>query len=379
MTSEPSIGRQRTWILSLFLAAMLGLLSTCTGTDDKPPVATPFGTGADFSIVAALRQVPLEVGFDDSIVALEIVDFRAASLINGLLVLDEPSDPSESSVSYALLPGGHKSLVYAPQPWTMIGADPVAYKEEVGFSVLDIGASIEAGVRPPDQFTIVSGDLQSAAVNEVADGVFTLGEGEDYSIDALGRTAARPLGRPLRVGLNDGLIVMSSSTDSVSAWLDPDVARHDSIPSLVLAAEALDRRSVLSAFLLQRDYSAKQAEDLGFEPESPLLAPFDTIGLGWSAQDGVGFIAVVFVFDDEAAAKSTSVDLENLFSTYVFPDDGGPIAGSPLSEELVVDVVSVEGQVVVVSLRLVGTRGPDLIHRMVAAYDTPFVYHSEAS
>ncbi len=380
--------RSRWWqtrALVPVLVVCLASVSACTDSGDSDQAVQPFGTGEDFSVVAALGQVPLDVGFEDSVVALEIVDLRAAGLINGFLVLDEPSDPSGSSVSYSLLPGGYKPLIHAPPPVRMRG-DPVAYKEEIGFGVLDVGVSINAGVRPPDQFAVLSGDLQLATTVEVADGVFTFGEGEDYSPDVLSRTEARPLGRPLRVGSNDGLVVMSSSTESVSAWLDPDVVRYDSIPSLVLAAEALDRRNVLSAFLLQRDFSAEHVEDLGLESEEvlevPISAPFDTVGLGWSVKDGVGVVTVVYVFDDEVAANEMAPIVKNVFATFV---DLG--TGQPLSEGLIVDTVETEGQAVVASLRLVpgvdpvvsGVHDPGFIYHLFLVWHTPFLYRLDVN
>ncbi len=336
----------------------------------------PFGTGQNFSVLSALAEIPLPDGLpEDSKIEIYVTDLLAASEAAGHPRPTGSTDVGEASDWLTSITGYEESVVVVPIPFDMQSslAKLLEYKEEIGFGITDVDASIEVGPAP-NSFTLLAGSLEHASTSEVADGVFSFGEGEDFAANIEERTPARQLGRPLRVASQNNLVLLSRSTAAVSAWLDEEIPRLDSVPELASVAEALDQQGLLGAALFQSDFSAggileyldpAVAEALTI----PISEPFDTIGLGWGVADGEAAITIVYGFDEGAAAKAMAPAIEDTFL------HGVSLANSrSLSEMLILDQVEVQNQLVVVSLRVAPDSTPGITLSMVFSRDLPFLF-----
>ena len=343
----------------------------------EPNIASgSFGTGQAFSILSALGQIPMANGLpEDAKIEIYVADLLAASDASGQQRPTGSTDFGEVADWLNSITGSADSVVLAPVPFDMqnSAAELLEYKEEIGFSITDVDAVIELGPLP-NSLTILAGDLEHASTSEVADGVFSFGEGEDFTVNIEERTPARQLGRPLRVAAQSDLVLLSRSTGAVAGWLDQEVPRLDSVPELVLVAKALDQQGVLGAALFQSNFSADGLLE-NLDPAVaealivPISEPFDTIGLGWGVVDGEGALTIVYGFVEETAANAMAPIIESMFL------DGESLAsGRSLSDLLVLDHVEVQNQVVVVSLRVPPDSTSRITLSMVLSRDLPFLF-----
>src|SRR5690606_3235163 len=142
----------------------------------------------------------------------------------------------------------------------------------------------------PESFTVVAGDVGADDlddhVGEAVDGIWTAGEGDDFTISPDDRTPVRPLGTPLHMAVApDSLLGISPSTPMVQAWLAGDGSMADDAAMLAVA-ERLDAAGVHSAIL--------------FGPDDDTT--YDALGAGWSHVDGEPVGRLVLHFADGAAA-----------------------------------------------------------------------------
>ena len=344
--------------------------------DDGDTAETGFGSGEHFSIAGALRQIPIEFAADfDGNIELYVADLMAADDAMGQ---SRPTGLTDADAAFDWLEpmiGREEGPVFVPVAPTLTNITAIGeYKDEVGFAVTEADATIESPAQPLTM-TVVAGDLQHASATEVAEGVFTIGQGDDFEIDLLDVTAARPLGRPLRAAPSDGLVLLSTSTDAASAWLDAASVRLDSDEAFALAAEILDRREVIGAALFRRDFSAEASlaaivEDGTNTVRAPIATSFDTIAVGWGEDDGNAAITVVYVTVDETAAAAAAAEIEAAFSSGISQQTNQPIA-----DLVIVDDVTTDGRTIVVSLHLPDDRQrPIVILEMIVSQDVPFIY-----
>ncbi len=141
------------------------------------------------------------------------------------------------------------------------------FTAEVGFDLTDVDVSIEAGV-PPDQLAIFTSRIDDDAVDRALttfepfaddldqderDGVATYRFGEEGELDLEARSAARPLGESLRLGVADGTVLWTRSDAVLDNAVDAGRGDGRSLADLDGfrdAASALDEAAVHTAVML---------------------------------------------------------------------------------------------------------------------------------
>jgi hypothetical protein len=309
---------------------------------------------------------------------VDFADYLAASKAVGG---ERPTGSTDGGKVFEWLEsiGGRSgSSVYVPiAPGLILNPDDVgSYRDEVGFAISDVDA-MAALSRSPESVIMLAGDLNTAASTEVVEGVFTLGEGDDFTYDLENRTPARPLGRPLRFASQDAIVLMSQSTEMASAWLDPEAPRLSDDADLLAVARVLDERNVVGATVIRDNFSdseLEQMEDLPAHLVDELVSiktPFQTVGIGWAVADGEAEITVAYVFADEAAAETARSQVETAFTTAMSFATRGPIA-----DKVVLVEATVEGRVVVADLELTADGSAYDVLIFYSARDTPFLHGS---
>ena len=226
------------------------------------------------------------------------------------------------------------------------------FRDEVGWSLLDVGAFIEFQ-QPPLRFTVIDGSIDAAdidnAVGTVDDGIWSVGEGDDFAIDLDGQTAARPLGAPLRMAQHGGLFAVASSRPSVESWLaaEPSLADND---ALVGVAEQLDDAGAYTAYLLD--------DAPGTETN-----PYDAIGVGQSVDDDGPLGLFVYHYADEATANDAADTVTGLFEGQ---SDQTRVPWSDVFSSF--DVVA-DGDAVVVRVRFADERPPGVLWQILFGRD----------
>lgn len=322
------------------------------------------------SVVEQLDRLPLSAAnavlADDGQVLIESTDFVASAAMLGL----EPASADPGGLDTFLdvtdassVEAGGSGLGTMRMVWPdLIGEAEISdTAPEFGFSLHEVDAFATIASFPP-AITVVSGDLTpSAELVDLGNGLLSAGSGPDLSNDLENRTPARPLGRPHRVGATDGQIAISLSTPVIEEWLagGPTLATD---PTVLAAAEALDRANVVSSMIHWGDLAASSELVDDVEADALLQVPFDSVGIGATAVDGLAATIVAYVYSDEAAAESALSEVESLWRDGTFF-----MRRLPISE--LFDVVSVErsaNTVVVTALvdDATTTRsGFDLVHQ----------------
>ena len=263
----------------------------------------------------------------------------------------------------------------------LLNSTVLPFDEEVGWSVLDAETFAERQTLPA-LFTVVSGDFDSSTfpsdLAEVADGVVTAGEGDDFAQDLLNQTAARPFGAPLRMALQTPYLAASPSTDAVSAWLDGSAETLASDPELSAVAGARDDAGVVAAVLtsgLTRSLGDQVTSATALEKLKSELAgaiptdPFTTVGIGWAAEDGDAVITVAYKFATDKAASGAVPAFEKMFA-----DAPSTVSSTPLSELYSLQEAKNDGSVAILTLAPGDAGDVSQIYEAMLQYDLPFVY-----
>lgn len=302
--------------LALTVAALSLVASACTATvsdsDTTQPTeaaeaarqdteATESETsseagGRDFSVVDQLGLVPVSALEDGTgFVSVSTADIGAAA---DIARVRRPADPrnSDQAVDFAgplrgFHPAGLPLRTYVDFPASfgqnLERTDEIV--DELGFSVGQVETFVTVNALP-GVFTVVSGVDAPPGLPEVAPGITTLGEGDDFQFDPARPTAVRGIGRPLRFGERDDFVVMSRSTPPVEDWLANNYQALADDPHLAAMAETLDEFEVVSAVF---SWSEEMA----------------AVGMGWGEDDQAPFAALVWSFDtsDIAAQESQRI------------------------------------------------------------------------
>ncbi len=299
-------------------------LAAC-GDDDGDSA----GSGGDFSVMAALGEVP--AGLESMI---EMGDIAAALELAGVTRTD--SLDGESVVSW-LMPITGGPVDGGPSPVFVPMAEELGFSraqvtdefhDELGWSLVNVDWFVAAG-QPPTRFAVARGQFGDSALDglpEVADGVVTAGEGDDYYMDLEARTAARILGDPLRLARDGDRIALSKSTPLVETWLQGGDTMADH-PDLAAIAGVLDDVGVVGAVL----YAEEGASDVV------------ALGLGWSVDGETPVVTAVHRFGVEASEDEVRAEWERALE-------------NPAVDGLELADVSVDGETAVVTLRV--TAGP---------------------
>jgi hypothetical protein len=340
-------------------------------------------SGDDFSVEAALAELPVPPDTDDQPIAATVLDLDAASDAAGLERPAAGTDGDALQEWYAALsfPGDDEDIPPIPvPPFDAFGlgrapADTVA--DEIG---LDLGAvdALAQVAAPPFVFGVAQGavaadDLAGADLAE-RDGVFSLGSGEDLEPSPDDASAARPTGAPLRLAVEDDRLASSATTDALEGWRDGEGDRLGDDDAWSEVAAALDGDDAVGAVLMEASYdrpagareTAEQVE--ATEELVPIGEPFTVVGLGFAVEDGEPAVTVAYAFADDDAAETAVDQVERAFAESVSLIDRAPI-----SDRVDVREVEADGRVVIARLRLVDTQPTRLI-TMLNTRDTPFFH-----
>ena len=156
-------------------------------------------------------------------------DLVAATELAGL---ERPSEPDIDAVASWIFPltGLPREDEFAPL-FVPLGQvfnyqslrDIAEFDTALGWSLVDANAFVEQST-PPESFAVITGDFDETTLNpdltEVADGVVSYGEGEDFETNLSGDpNPVDRLGRPVRLAWDGDRIAASFSTPFVQQWL----------------------------------------------------------------------------------------------------------------------------------------------------------------
>ena len=331
------------------------------------------GFGERFSVTAALAEIPRELAADDEgRVEIYAADLLAASELVGAARPTGSTDEQEVIDWLGALTGMQPAPIYVPLPpgseRAVIGLAEV--RDELGFAMTDVDAFVSWSA-PPVAATVWVGELSPNAAPEVAPGVRTFGEGDDFDVGLGELTAARPLGRPLRLAEDAGRVITTTSTEVATAWLDGERTRLLDDPRLDAVAAALDDKGVVAAAVFGNDFSAAELDIPEDVLDRLVLADgFDVVGLGWGNGDRGDGTIVVQDFGNPAAADRAAPAVEALWR------DGESLRnGRPLADLFTLERVEVVDSLVVTTLVLHPDRpSPQLLLSMLVSGDGPFLH-----
>jgi hypothetical protein len=375
-------------VLTPALVTVPVLLAACGGDDAG---GGGLVSGDDYSIEAALGELP--VPDDDDGLMITTADLATATELAGL---ERPSGPdAEAAMAWASALTGVEYDGNPPAPLFVPVADVfnlqylsriADFDAEVGWSLVDADAYVEA-TSLPERFAVIAGDFDESPLaddlTDLGDGVYSAGDGEDFSSDPSMISAARPIGAPIRLAYEDGLVAASPSTPAIEAWLSGDGATLADDERLTAVAAALDDAGAVSAVLVSGGSFAAGGvnvpPDAIAELDEVLPAdPFQAVGIGWSISDeasGEGdeatptaTVTVAYRFATEAAAEASLAAFE------AQQDSVSVITGQPLSELVTLQSAEQSGQVAVVTLGVVGERAPNVVYQMLIRRDLPFLH-----
>jgi hypothetical protein len=289
-------------MLLTFLAVSSAVATGCGGDGDG-------STAADHSISNLLTELPaiavdggtpIQIAYSDLERATELGGLTEPALddtdavIDWARIISNESDPaSDAPALGALLP-------QAANPDMIAGVQE--FDAEMGWSVLDIDAFVEFEA-PPQNVAVIAGTMEASDIDGAAgraeDGIWSVGDGDDFDVDLEATTAARPLGGPVRMAVQDDLLAVSRSTPPLRSWLDGDETFGDN-ETLMAVAEQLDAADVYAAYLIGADGGTG-------------TNPYDAYGLGVSVVDDESAGVFVYHYADSDTAEGSVEAVQALF------------------------------------------------------------------
>lgn len=335
--------------LAALTALALAATAAC-GDDDGGGGAG--GSGPLGSLADAIQTIPLEELDEGAMISWADVD--AATEAAGLErpTADDLDALGDWANGLTVTRDAPLMIPFAEtlQLTTLMQAEE--FDEELGWSIADVGAFIELHL-PPGRFFVGSGDLglDGDGLTELGDGLHTAGSGDDLATDLEGVTAARPLGRPLRLAEVDGLLAASLRTGPLERWVEGEGDRLDDHDGIARVAAAIDDADAVSAVLYVRSVDLPWAHDV--------------VGIGWSVVDGDPVMTIAFHLtgnDHEAAASA----LEEALS------DGRTLRGQPVSDLIELEEITVDDGVLVATVSPGPEYGVQVPLQMLQTQDVPF-------
>lgn len=399
----------RGWLMvaaAVLVVVLVGAIALVAGSEEPPVVpidpapstttrvegtieSTAVDLSGEFSARGVLSVVPLPG--DEQATGLRIggADFTAIAQLAGV-ERDGRVDGSSPSDWFDLV--FREESVGLPESMLFIAAlrDADGFEDEFGFSVLDVdryvavtnylGASFDQLLFPFDVM-VLGGDMTALTERAGDDSIIDIGEGADDQTNVADRTEFRPVGRPLRVGVDESrsMVAVSKSTPFVAAWLDTDGASLADVSDLAAAAAVLDRDDELYAaeFDIQnRDVSDLEPEitDERSASDFPIIEEFTTMAMGFSGVDESQRTTIVYVFADERAASASVDPIERLYApdTEVRHTDVEGV--ETVGDVFLLDDVTVIGRSVAV-VGHTGDGGPNEVRRVLFENLGPFIGH----
>lgn len=388
---------------SVFAALAVAALPLSVPIDSGPAGSdTParLVSGSGYTVYGALAGLPMPPSDDGDPPTLYLItgDVATAAALDGL-ELPDPATATVEDLAPVWMringvrggePGGEPDWlptpILAPSIVVNFASHPLdETRAAVGWTIADITAVAEIPT-PPYQFTLVAGDFDDstlpATLPEVADGVVTLGEGDDMAVTVGEPNVLDQLGRPQRLAQRDGVIAFSPRTDAVAGWAastTPEVVTDHA--GVAAVARALDDRDAVSAVIssmglglqsmLGPNVTQEQIAQMMVElAETSISTPIDVVAIGWSVDDdGESVITIAYhVLGGGTASGTTAQQVQRMFT-----DGVSIVDGNPLTDRLSLQAVEVDDSgVVVASLSLVGDTPPTIVHNMLIRSDLPF-------
>ena len=341
-----------------------------TGTTTRATTATTAPGPTAYSVADSLRQIPVAALQSGPVLAVS-GDLDRASQLAGV---DRPAHDADADAvigwaeAITGLPHDGKNSDVAVVPLDVVRFERIAQideiREELGWSALDVATY--AGVdSPPQHFGSMTGSFDDtqidAAQGDRTDGIWSLG-GDDFAVDLKTVTAARPLGSSVRTALEDGRLGEAASTPAIEAWVAGSTESLADDPAMMSVAEALDDAAVYSAVVVRgaTDAGSTSTPSAPSTAKTDELAPFDAFGAGADHDDNGAQIVLAYHCDDDAGATHNGQALRTLFET-----GSSDRTRQPWSELVEVDDVHVNGQMVVVTLNVLGGRAPTLAYEAI--------------
>ncbi len=350
-------------------AAVAALLAAGCGDGDDGGPASSRGL-----VVEALGEIPASVLDEaDRIVQLHVGDLAVATELAGLERPGSSDDRDGFAAWLGPLTGVGDSPVFVPlpvlhQPESF--GDGAAVADELGWSLVDVDRFVEFD-SPPVRFTVLRGDDVSPAdgLAEDGDGVRSIGDGEDLASDIEARSAARPLGRPLRIRSDGDAVAVSLTTEAAQAWRGDGPTLAD-LPVLAGAAEALDEVGSVGAVLVRGDSFSVAGFALAADVAEPgeggpfVSSPFGVVGLGWYVEDDEPMVRIVYAFA-EGGGDARVAATEELY-------ERGTVAstGEPISDVLELRSIEAEGSIVAVDVAPRNRRPPAIVLSLLQRGDS---------
>lgn len=367
-------------------------------TEPQPPSSpVPATSAGEFSVVAALAELPAELVDEAPLVTMG--DVTAVTEAAGLTVPDPTSEDFVEDYIHWLLaitgtsttppadgdPQFAPAMVVPPDEFSLLASMAEELDAAVGFTFADVEWFADVGL-PPSGFSVFGGSFDESTLSPdlapVVDGVVTLGEGEDLSLDPEATSPLSRIGQPQRLAYSNGRIAVSPETALVSTWLAGTDAAADIDDDLVAVATALDEAGVMSAALGELgDLDDALGPNATPEQREAVIAALgdavlgegfdDAVGIGWRPVDGEPVMTIVYVLDDDATDDDAAAAVDNVRQLF---DEGTSIqTRSPLTDYLSLDEVGTDGSTVVATVRP-GPEGiPMTLLRMLTIADLPFV------
>jgi hypothetical protein len=350
--------------------------------------ALHLSSGDDYTVLGALAELPASTETDALLV--QTGDLVAAT---ELAALERPSEPDIDAVASWILPltGLPREDEFAPL-FVPLGqvfnyqnlADIAQFDDALGWSLIDADAFVEQST-PPESFAVITGDFDETTLNpdltEVADGVVSYGEGDDFETNLSGDpNPVDRLGRPVRLARDRDRIAASFSTPFVQQWLAGADETLADDAELAAVATALDEADVVAAVLTRVESGFDQlgsSQPLSSEVVAQLQdrlqnqvpsAPFDAVGFGWNVLDGEAAITVAYHFSSAEEAADSVASLERLYR-----EGESLVTRQPISELVTIEDIVAAGDVVSVSLSVPDDSRPQVIYDMLLRRDVPFI------
>lgn len=379
---------------STLLLTLTVVAAACTSAQPEDGGSDLAGSpGGDF--LALLATVP---DTPDTRIYVLLNDYGAAAAQAGLLRPASESSDTEAAGYLSDLTFEHRlGLSALPAIWGPNVASVEAWRNELGFSILDVDRDVFAGV-PPHRYRIMLGridpeNVQRAVVSDpnFSDLLETAEHhdtkyftwGSQAEADLSRKSAARPVGRGGQLAVLDDRIIWTLNEGAMEAALD---TRSGTTPSLAefedfhLAALSLESVGAYTAILTngvlavedvvrfasaQRPEAAEEIRRL--QAESGFLLRYTALGIGASlGSDGAPRAVIVLVNSDEDAALENATRLEDIIT-----NGRSVFTGSRWSDLARVDTVTTEGRLTVGVLR---TSSPSYFLSFIDEVDSLLLY-----